>query len=165
MSFKVESNRLAFETKLQTLKNAIENRKLIDINLNTVEKSGFWWCLLYVMRPFYALFAQDVYSHVRAHNVAQSILKYSEVNKQFFFEDAHLIEEIKNQILVALDNKTHTKYHDKFELIIKNLNGLIPPEPKSKIPTIPVKPNPRPDEWVWPADLSDLGITDQQKRC
>lgn len=142
MLFIPESSKASFLNKLSLLETAVAQHKLINTRLEVVEKHGFCWILLCLLRPFFSLCCSDAFSHVRVDKVAQSILKYCQANKDYVDESA--LTQLREKILAPLNQKTQQKYY--LENVLEDLAELPPPPPLK-----------------WPSDLSTLGLTEAQK--
>jgi hypothetical protein len=145
-----------FQNKLNELSQDVTRKnKVIDSNLNIVTKYGFYWILLSLMRPFYAAFCKDAYSHFRANAVAQGVFKFCQINREFLTPDH--IKTIEKDILGKLDDKTKKKYAQsiqKRQQKIKNLY-LNPPK-RREISSIDESGT---SEWKWPVKIEDIGLT------
>jgi BTB/POZ domain-containing protein len=112
MKIKAESSYDDFSANVSfiqsTVRSAIENRDLVDEEFDTVKKYSVKWIILTIIRPFFAFFGHDTYSHVRVDAVARAVLTYCDLNKKYL--TLPLQKEIYNGILEPLHNKTHKKY-------------------------------------------------------
>ncbi len=127
---KTEANLDNFIERINSFEKALsyQNHSIIDENLNIVHKYGFKWRVLCLLRPFYALFHRDVYSHVRADNVSKSIFTYCEHNKDLLENDPKLISRIRTNIFTKLRDKTGKKYHQTLteqSMQVFGLNSVI----------------------------------------
>lgn len=167
MGFSVELNRAAFKAKITTWAQcASENSKfLIDHQLNRVEKSGFHWWVLCLMRPFCAIIGRDVYSHVRVNAAARGILEYCQINKKFFLEKPHLLIRVE-KVLTELDRRTSGKYQQTLKEVKEELKKLGLPDPKPSILITPFDKATTVEDptWKWPSDLNLLQVTPAQKK-
>lgn len=112
MEIKTERTYNDFSTNVTFMQSAvseaISNKDLVDDQFNTVKKYSFKWILLTLVRPFYALFGKDSYSHVRVNSVAHAVLAYCELNKKYLSDDVQ--RTITSEILEKLNCKTGKKY-------------------------------------------------------
>lgn len=223
-----EKIRTDFNMRIDKLISALHNSEdsVLNDKLECVQKGGFRWRFLCLLRPFYALVGGDVYSHVRANSVAQSVLKYCEKNKHFLTSDSVL--KINEKLIDHLNIKTKNKYSQSLETKKKSIGSLLsspnnpqnpqgptdsPNQPNSlpetnpqansespvqvipkraprvkpqikdyvpkptkesdlPTPTFPVysPPGPivdptMPFKWRWPADLKEIGLTEEKKEA
>lgn len=113
----------AVEKKINSLIDAISNGQIIDSDLNVVEKHGWRWKILSlvkcVLRPVYTLFGKDPFAHYRIHAVAASVLEFCQA------EEKNLSPQLKTrvikEILTPLGNKTRGKYADEVDRVKKTL--------------------------------------------
>ena len=119
----IETNIASFIARLNTLEGASKPKSnlLIDENLNTVQKSGFWWSLLCLIRPFYALLGKDPYSHVRISRVADNIYKYCKANENFLLEQPGLRTKIQESIFQNLETRVSKKDFSVYRAAIATL--------------------------------------------
>ncbi len=123
-----------FEAKIQVLKGALaqDSGVVIDTDLQLVERSGFWWCVLSLARPFFALFGIDVYSHVRIDRVAERFLEFCKVNRRFFFEKPDLLGCVQKDFLNSLTDKV-SRHFQKIQAdwdareFMRKFNASAPP--------------------------------------
>lgn len=140
MKFYTENNKESFLNRLAILENAIANRHLVNKRLEVVAKWGFRWVILCLLKPFYLLFNQDVFSHVRVNQVAKSLLAYFKANQIFLNEET--VNRFKQRFLDRL--------HKKNSSFLLTLNDF-----EAYLPLPPLK---------WPSNLDALMITPAQKK-
>lgn len=80
------------DLQLKAISSGLKEGSLITTDLQVVKKHGFTWTLLSILRtiasPFYTLFGCcDPWGSFRINKVAQSILKFCQVNKKNFTEE------------------------------------------------------------------------------
>lgn len=123
-----ENSQLNFDKKIDSIALALSESKrhpLVDNHLDVIFKYGFKWFLLCLLRPFYALFKKDVFSHVRVNNVAQGILTYCENNKHFL--NSTNVTKIRQKIITPLNAKTKYKNDLCLKTVSENIQKLIAP--------------------------------------
>jgi serine/threonine protein kinase len=145
MSLKVEASAAAFQTKLKSLEDAVKSHKLINTNLEIVEKKGFRWKLLCLLRPFCILFGYDVYTHVRINKVANAIFDYCEKNKKWV--DKSTIASLNSNVISKLSSKS-TKHESELKDLFSDLCELLSHNFK---------------DCIWPTNINELNLTNEQK--
>lgn len=162
MSF-TKIGRPEFIQKLDALEAALkqDSSSLISCDLKIVHRSGFSWVLLSLLKPFYALFGKDPYSHVRTNRVVHSVLEFCRVNKHVFLHEEDLVERIETKILEPLNQKTRWVYANAIQGAKAGIREFLPHEPKHLLPKFSITESHY--EGKWPDDLTILGITPRKK--
>ncbi len=117
-----------------------------------------------LINPFIQIFKYDFFSHVRAHHVAESVLKICRENKAVLVERPDLVEKISKKIFQKLDEKTKHKYAAQIEKIsgkfAKLMNKGSDKKIRAHIPspsTAKLNSPPQESTWQWPS--SDIGLS------
>lgn len=132
------------DSQLKAISSGLKEGSLITTDLQVVKKHGFTWTLLSILRtiasPLYTLFGCcDPWGSFRINKVAQSILKFCQVNKKHFNEEQ---KKIALKIFATLAEKTKNdsylsevkKCKKLFRYAVSNPNG---PETPAEIEFVP----------------------------
>lgn len=141
MSSLAVANKQEFDARLADIKKALSKDSgfVINDNLQLVKRSGFWWRLLCLARPFYALIGRDSYSHVRIHQVVSSFLKLCQANQEVIFQNPKSFKQIRSDVFSPLMGKLrHAATWQKADFQTQ-FESLAPPkfiveEEKIKVP-------------------------------
>lgn len=154
MTFRAESSKDIFTNKLEKLEAAFaaKSGSLVDENLQVIQRGRFWW-VLSLLRPFYAIFGRDPYSHVRIERVVNQFFKYVEANQSFLQEDPSLAARIQTQLLQIVKTRTGRDF-SVYKAAIAGLG--IKPQPVYSQPRIPQELAISSHRCIWPTDRPQI---------
>lgn len=156
-----EENPTIFSNKIYSLSKALSSHSIITEDLKSYKKNTLYAFILSLTAPFYWIFGKDPFSHARVNNVAISILKYAEANKDYL--TPQLKDIIKNNIIEKLNFKTKNKYNNTILKVIKVLNSFfVKPTPILFDKTI--LPKKEGELFVWPKNIELTKLTELGKK-
>jgi len=113
-----------FNDRVGQLAQAIAAGKLIDDQLQVIDKGWIWKIRCFVLTllsPLYSCLGKDPFAHVRVNNVAQSLLKQCKENQV----SSELKEKVVNEILNPLAAKTKGKYNLDIATIAGSIRSIV----------------------------------------
>jgi len=114
------------QQQVDTLMEAVGAGNLIDSDLKVVNKHGWEWKILsvvkWILSPLYSCLGMDAFQHYRIHNVSQAILKLCENNAKDL--TPQLKTKVVTHLLGTFDIRSKGKYTKDIEAVRNSILSL-----------------------------------------
>jgi len=142
VDFTVAASRDQFVSRLDAMNQGLNKGEYLDETLTPYTSTTACFWMRKVLTPFYGIAKSDAFAPFRAINVASSLFRYCQANKQFLTEE--LVTTKVVTILDHLNRKNAKPAVDAQKTAIKDILKPAQPEPQpanpAPAPAVPAAP-------------------------